>query len=139
MDVNGDIYTKRGGFVGGVKWNPIPITELGTLPINPLGTNTWDIPNVIPSTAKEILVFAWVQTGNCDNNHKVILKLYTVENTNEYSHYLMAVSWTQGAISYNSSTFWIPTTSEWKIKATSSGSGTISGRFKSSINIIGYR
>jgi hypothetical protein len=125
-----------------VRWTPTPKILLGSLPANPLGTVVFPIPASIPTTAKEVLVYAYIRTGYNYSSSlleaDIEFKIYTEESGVQYAHYLFAHWYPQNAWSYNSGTFWLPITSAREIRVTSTGVPA-PGNWVGEIFIIGYR
>jgi hypothetical protein len=125
-----------------VRWTPTPKIPLGSLPANPIGTVVFPIPASIPTTAKEVLVYAYIRTGyNYSSSlleDDIEFKIYTEESGVQYAHYLFAHWYPQNAWSYNSGTFWLPITSAREIRVTSTGTAA-PGYAGGEIFIIGYR
>jgi len=122
-----------------VKWTPTPKILLGSLPANLLTTVVFPIPASIPTTAKEVLVYAYIRTGyNAPGEADIEFMIYTEESGVRYAHYLFAHWYPQNAWSYNSGTFWLPITSAREIRVTSSGTAA-PGNWVGQIFIIGYR
>lgn len=138
LDVNGDISTERGGIVSGIKWNPLPKTALGELSWTALEVVSYPIPINVPADAKEVLVYVWVWTGGYNGEKDTEYKFYTHEDDTSYARYLRVRTYSQSAYSYNSDTFWLPTTVDWTIHAVSLGE-TITGNKSGEIVVIGYR
>jgi hypothetical protein len=127
-----------------VRWTPTPKIPLGSLPANPIGTVVFPIPASIPTTAKEVLVYAYIRTGyNYSSSLReddIEFKIYTEESGVQYAHYLFAHWYPQNAWSYNSGTFWLPITSAREIRVTSTGTAPPdNGNYVGEIFIIGYR
>ncbi|MCD4735956.1 MAG: hypothetical protein K8R53_07930 [Bacteroidales bacterium] len=139
LDVNGDIKTNRGGIVTGITWNSIPKTQIGELPLNPLGTVQWPIPPEVPQDAKEVLVYVYIKTGAANPSADIEFKIFTQEGPTEYAQYFFASGFAnQNAISYNSENIWLPITSNREIKVTSY-LHPLTGYNGSAVNVIGYR
>jgi len=119
-------------------WTPISKINLGSLPDKFIGTSTYSIPSAVPVTAKEIFVYAYIRTGGHNPSRDIEFRIYTKEGSTEYSHYLFAHGYHQDAWSYNSNTFWLPTTVAWQINITSSGTA-VSGNVDSQLYLVGYR
>jgi hypothetical protein len=122
-----------------VKWTPTPKIYLGWLPSNLNSTQVYPIPASIPTTAKEVLVYAYVW-GAYNSNLSGMLEfmIYTEESGVRYAHYLFCLLDTQSNSSYNSGTFWLPITSAREIRVTSTGTRSADSMV-SAIFIIGYR
>jgi hypothetical protein len=135
-----------------VKWTPTSKIYLGSLPMGNNQTSVYSIPTSIPTTAKEVLVYARVRTvfdfhfvGDME------FMIYTEELGVKYAHYLYAFLhgfFVEGESlhgsywrnwSYNSSTFWLPITSARQIKVTSYMASSPSPSVSGEIYIIGYR
>ena len=61
-------------------WTSVPITEVGTSTLLSTGNSAFDIPSVIPSTAKNVLVYAAFYTGNVSTSgysHKMVATIST--------------------------------------------------------------
>ncbi|MDP1614264.1 MAG: hypothetical protein Q8L68_00535, partial [Methylococcales bacterium] len=119
------------------KWTPIPEISLGNLPVNPLSTVTYNLPNTIPADAKEVLVYTYITTGYAPGGI-IKFKIYTEENSVQYYQYLIANGYAQNAVAYNSDNIWLPITSARTLMVTSSGS-PIGPNFASGVVVMGYR
>jgi hypothetical protein len=120
-------------------WTPISKVNLGSLPYQFIGTSTYSIPSAVSVTAKEILVYAYIKTGGGNPDKDIEFRIYTKNGPTEYSFYLFAHGYSQGAWSYNSETFWLPTTVAWQINVTSSGTVLSGNVFQSDLYLVGYR
>jgi hypothetical protein len=124
------------------KWTPITKTSLGVLPFNTLETVIYNIPNSVPATAKEVLIYAYARTFPSIGNGVIEFKIFTDENSVEFSQYLHAYAYGQGSVPYNSDNIWLPITSSRTIKVTSSGlpvSGSYGVNYSGDISVLGYR
>ena len=70
-------------------------------------TLSYVIPSVIPSTAKNVLVFATMYTGSA-NRVSQSIKIFTQGRSKRYEKYLFSFSYPQGAINTNSDNIWFP-------------------------------
>lgn len=104
-----------------------------------------DVPNSIPLTAKEILVFAWIAKGSnspASNDAPVHVSIYTQDSSQSYIQKLVitnnrqAVTSGNQAWTFNSDNMWFPLTSERKIHVTLP---SILEGAQSGMEIIGYR
>ena len=119
-------------------WTSVPLTIIGQTNMRHPGTLSYVIPSVIPSTAKNVLVYAIVRCGNASNRgpqHDV--KIFTQDGSNtRYEKYLFMSSRTQDAINTNSDNMWFPMPINRRIYMTiSSDSGTFCF---ARLNAIGY-
>jgi len=120
-------------------WTPVEKTLLGPLPYKSAGTVSWDIPDVVPDDAKEVLVYAYIYSGYTYVKGVMEFRFYTVEGDTEYSNYMY---WfhhdRQVAVSFDSVNIWLPVTSDGKIYVTSTGTGA-SSNCGAYAYLIGYR
>ena len=66
------------GSSAAVEWTSVPRTKIGSSQLRHAGTVAFDIPSVIPSSAKEVLVLADMQTGYSGPNDVIsYVKIYT--------------------------------------------------------------
>ena len=100
-------------------------------------TFSYTIPNVIPSTAKEVLIYAFLQSGHANQGTRQNVKIFTQEGSNRYEKYLFVKSWNQNAINTNSDNMWFPMPSNRRIMMTV----TIDqgNSCAAELNAIGYR
>ena len=72
-------------------------------------TFSYVIPSVIPSTAKNVLVYATIHCGHALPNVQQHIKIFTQDGSNmRYEKYLYMLTWNQGAINTNSENMWFP-------------------------------
>ncbi len=122
-----------------VTWTFLGEIYLGALPTNAITTVSYPLSDIVPSNAKEVLIYVYVRTGDYNNpGGNLEFKIYTQEGTTEYAHYFFAHPYAQVAWSYNSDTFWLPLTSDNMIICTSLGQ-PVTGNGSGSIFLIGYR
>ena len=121
-----------------VNWTSVNMTSIVSYRLRNTGTLAYDIPSVIPSSAKEVLLLASVQVGDSGPNHRShYIKIYTEQGTQQYEKYIFIYSYGQSAWNTNSNNLWFPLTTERKVyvKLTYAHSGNL----RLYIHAIGYR
>ena len=113
----------------------------GSLQLNTTATISHDLPAAIPLDAKEILVYASMYIGGVPQlpNHNTVT-IYTRRTepaVKDYVHLLAWEGYANGAVPFNSSTFWLPVTSERKIHTRNNRATTLNQGSK--LIILGYR
>ena len=101
-----------------VNWTSVPITSIGSTNLRTPSTFSYTIPNVIPSTAKEVFIFALVHSGGATPTVNQHVKIFTQEGSNRYEQYLYIYTWNQAAINTNSDNMWFPMPSNRRIMMT---------------------
>ena len=91
-----------------VTWTSVTRTRIGSTNLRHPSTLSYSIPNVIPSTAKEVRIYISAQTGGSDRGAYQQLKIFTQEGSARYEQYLFLQSWAQNAINSNSENMWFP-------------------------------
>ena len=89
-------------------WTSVPLTSIGSSNLQEAATFSYTIPNTIPSSALEVLVYVALNSGpsNKATNH---LKIHTQIGTKRYEKYLFLQPWDdQSGVSYNSDNMWFP-------------------------------
>ena len=116
----------------------MPMSQIGTSRLGHTGTLAYDIPSVIPNSAKEVLVLASVRMGNTSpTNGLHYIKIYTQQNSQQYEKYLMVYSWQNTAFNTNSDNLWFPVTTGRQVFVELSIAHT--GSLKFYLHVIGYR
>jgi hypothetical protein len=121
-----------------VNWTSVSMTVIGQSTLQHTGTITYDIPSLIPSSAKEVLVLVSVRVGYTspsDLGHYI--KIYTEENSQQYEQYIYLYSYRQNAYNTNSDNMWFPMTSGRQVFMKLSSSHT--GNLRLILHAIGYR
>ena len=121
-----------------VNWTSVTMTSIVSSNLRNTGTLTYDIPSVIPSSAKEVLLLASVGVGySGPEGRSHYIKIYTEQGTHQYEKYIFIFSYGQGAWNTNSDNLWFPLTTERKVyvKLTYAHSGNLNLY----IHAIGYR
>ena len=91
-----------------VNWTSIAKTQIGTSNLQHASTMTFTIPNIIPSSAREVLIFVGASSGGSNRGPYHDLKVFTQIGTTKYEKYLTLYSWNQNAINTNSDNMWFP-------------------------------
>ena len=121
-----------------VTWTSVPMTGIAFSQSRHTGTLAYDIPDVIPDSAKEVLVLAGVIVGRSGPEDLVqYVKIYTQQNNQQYEKYIMFRSAGQSAWNTNTDNLWFPMTSGRQVfvELTSVHTGNVIFR----LHAIGYR
>jgi len=118
-------------------WNETE-ESLGTLPLTTTNLSSYIVPEAIPAAAKQILLYATSYSGNSGSNQSGHVDIYTKEGASTFNHRYRHYSYPNSAISFNSSTFWVPLTAERTIYAKSSVAHS-TNNIGSSLVILGWR
>ncbi len=90
-------------------WTSVPITSIGSTNLQHPNTFSFVIPSVIPSTAKNVLIYALMHCGQANRGTELHLKVFTQDGSNKrFEKYLYMFSWNQNAINTNSDNMWFP-------------------------------
>ena len=120
-----------------VNWTSVPITSMASSDLRQTGTMAYKIPNVIPSSAKEVMILTTVHVGNCGPSERVhYIKIYTQQNSHQYAKYIVLKSWQNGAWSTNSDNLWFPMTSGRQVFVELTTAHT--GNLGMTLHAIGY-
>ena len=126
------------GSSAAVEWTSVPRTKIGSSQLRHAGTVAFDIPSVIPSSAKEVLVLADMQTGYSSPNDVIhYVKIYTQQNSHNFEKYIVLKSYHQSAWSINSDNLWFPMTTGHKVYVESAKAHT--QNLILNLHAIGYR
>ncbi len=120
-----------------VNWTSVTRTSIGSSNVQQTGTIAYDIPSVIPSSAKEVLVFASVDVGRSGPDRSHFVKIYTQQAERQYEKYVMFHTHSQNAWSTNSDNLWFPMTSGRQVFVELTYAHT--GNVVVSLHAIGYR
>ena len=120
-------------------WTSVTRTKIGNSSLSDTGSKAFDIPDIIPSNAKEILALVVVQVGNTDpQGRSQFIKIYTQQDSERYEKYVYIVAYRQNALVTNTENLWFPLTSNRLIYLDVSYVYTGSVNFVS-LEAIGYR
>jgi len=92
------------------KWTSVTRTSIGSSTLRHAGTLSFSIPSVIPSSAREVLIYFRVVDGNNRRGPSNDIKIFTQIGTTKYEKYLYLNSWpsTGGSHNTNSDNMWFP-------------------------------
>ena len=126
------------GSSAAVEWTSVARTKIGSTQLRHAGTYSYDIPSVIPSSAKEVLVLADVQAGYSSPNDLIhYVKIYTQQKSRKFEKYIVLRSYHQSAWSINSDNLWFPMTTGRKVYVVSARAHT--QHLVLNLHAIGYR
>lgn len=94
-----------------ITWTSLPSMEsIGKTELRYPGTTSFPIPDEIPSTASNVLVYATVGCGYANRDSINHIKIYTQGESNQvhYEKYLFMHTWSQQAFNSNSENMWFP-------------------------------
>ena len=122
-----------------VNWTSVPLTSIGSTNLRQSGTLAYDIPSVIPSSAKEVLVLVSAQAGHSAPNDGYFIKIYTQQNQRQYEKYILLRSHNQNAWNTNSDNLWFPMTTGRQVFVELTSAHSITGTIAVYLHAIGYR
>ena len=121
-----------------VNWTSVPMTRIAYSQLRHTGILAYDIPSVIPSSAKEVLMLASVTvggTGPAEREHFV--KIYTKQDLKQYEKYILLRTTPHTAYNTNSDNLWFPMTSGRQMFVELTYAHT--GQLFFYLHVIGYR
>ena len=120
-----------------VTWTSVSMTTIGGSDLTEAGTENYTIPDVIPSNAREVLIYVVVNSGYSSRGTYNNIKISTQIESNSYEQYIRLDSWDQSAINTNSDNMWFPMPPNRRVYL------TVSTAYRSNagaqIYVIGYR
>ena len=119
-------------------WTSIPIGHFGGSNLQSAGTTSFVIPSSIPDSAKEVLVYAEIETGGSGPSDVVSrLQLYTEEGSKRYEQYILVHTYNNRAWNTNSDNMWFPLMINRRLYLQNPNAHT--GRVSIAVYVIGYR
>ncbi|MEZ5583781.1 MAG: hypothetical protein R3F37_14470 [Candidatus Competibacteraceae bacterium] len=119
------------------KFHPVNL-DLGPLPVGDTEQLTYSIPESIPGTAREILLYVYIATNYVKGDAHNFKLFVNLDGQEENAFYLHAVAFAQQGWSYNSENAWLPMPADRTLRVQSDGK-PLFGSWKSLIRIIAYR
>ena len=90
-------------------WTSVPITTIGYPNARYASTVSFTIPSVIPSSAREVLIYVRIYSGHNNRNGPLHdIKVFTEIGTTRYEKYMFIYTYIQSASSVNSDNMWFP-------------------------------
>ena len=89
-------------------WTPVAKTEFGNSDINTATTLSYTIPNIIPNSARAVLIYPTTRCGYSNADIGADLSYYVVVNGTRYEHFLHMHAYRQDAYNTNSDNMWFP-------------------------------
>ena len=94
-----------------VNWTSVRMTSIGSTSLRTTGTLAYDIPSVIPNSAKEVLILASAYIGTSGPSVRDhYIKIYTQQGSQQFEKYIYIMTYSQDAVSTNSDNLWFPMT-----------------------------
>jgi hypothetical protein len=87
---------------------------MGHSPFNIAKTYSFSIPKVIPSSAKEVLIYARMWSVHCPKHADFDIKIYTREGHQRFEKYMFVVQWTKDAHT-STDNMWFPMPSDRRL------------------------
>ena len=121
-----------------VTWTSVPMTTIVISNLQDTGTKSYDIPSVIPSSAREVLLLASAEVGYSEpKGQSHYIKIYTQQDGQTFEKYLYIKTYPQDAQSTNSDNLWFPMTTDCKVYVSVTYAHTRQVTFY--LHAIGYR
>ena len=119
-----------------VEWESIALTQIGTINMGSTSTQSFLLPNSVPDTAKEVLVYVYAYMGFSSNRFST-MKVFTEANaTRKFIKYLAIRTYHQEAYSTVSENMWFPMPSNRHVYVMLSQA--LTGNVHGFVNVIGY-
>lgn len=100
-------------------WYSVSSTWIGSLGFHHAGTISFTIPSVIPSSAKEVLIYARAWSAGRQNLHADMdIKIFTQRGITRYEKYLYLIHNQYDAAIMNSDNMWFPMTPNRRLYVT---------------------
>ena len=121
-----------------VNWTIVPRKVFGGVNFKQNGTIAFNIPALIPSSAREVLIYAVIQVdGSESHNAQDLVKIYTQENDDQFGKLLGFAIYTQETRSTNSENMWFPLTKDRRVYV--QVFNRYSGSLELTVSVVGYR
>lgn len=120
-------------------WTSVPITRIADSRFRSTivpDTHSFEIPDIIPEEAKEVLLYAAFWSGNSNPTVYSHFKIYTEEGDQKYEKYISLWTFNNNFGNTNSDNLWFPLTSNRRVylEATHTFNANSGGH----IFVIGY-
>ena len=119
-------------------WTSVPISSLGDIALTVPETLSFIIPSIIPSDAKEVLLYVGVYSGDQAIKEQMqSVKIFTQIGRNTYAKYLMLYTFPENAVNSNSDNMWFPMPPNRSVLLTLTDK--LNGNAYAQLSAIGYR
>ncbi len=121
-----------------VTWTSVAFTQIGGTDFRSTGTLSFEIPDLIPNDAIEVLLYAHFYAASSSGTTTSHFKIYTEEDDGkEYAKYITLLTGSRSYYYINTDNLWFPMTSSRRVflNVPNALSGTIYG----ALYVIGYR
>lgn len=112
--------------------------DLGSLPSGKSTTLSYKIPDQVPDTAREILIYAYIATDFVKGGERSIKIAVKLDDSREAAFYLYAHADTKPSWAYNSDNVWLPMPADREVRLEVMGE-PLFGSWKGGVKIIAYR
>lgn len=128
---------QNGRWVPSLSYTPYYVANL--FPSTYIGTYSHNIPSTIPSSAKEILIHAYIARGAQGSSLGLPygINIYTQQGSDKYLNRISIINYRNDAWVINSDNMWLPVTNDRKVYVEIPAQ--LDGNVWSQIQIIGYR
>ena len=89
-------------------WTPVNKTLIGSPSLDTVTVFHYPIPDVIPNTAREFLLYASIYCGTSVSGSLDDIALYVIHNGMRLEKFLFMISYHQNAVNTNSDNMWFP-------------------------------
>ena len=89
-------------------WTSVTKTLIGSSTLQHAGTISFTIPSIIPSSAREVLVYVALRDGSVARGPQNDIKIFTQLGTTRYEKYIYLHSWDTSGHDTNSNNLWFP-------------------------------
>ena len=118
-------------------WTPVAKTNIGIHSLENATTYEFQIPNVIPPTAREFMVYATVKCGYANLQGVSDIIFYVRHNGLRFEKFLYMHGYSQHAYNTNSDNMWFPMPADRLVHLEITVA--IPGNCKAQLSTIGYR
>ncbi len=121
-----------------VTWTSVDLTEIGRTNFRSTGTLSFEIPDLIPDDAIEVLLYAWFHAASSSGTTVSHFKIYTEEDDGkEYAKYINMMTGSRSYYYVNTDNLWFPMTSSRRVFL--NVPNALSGSIWGLLYVIGYR
>ena len=120
-----------------VPWTPVNKTQIGSDYLTTATTLSYSIPSIIPSTAREVLVYTTMWCGWNRVTVDADITYFVEVNGIRYEHFLHVYAYRQSAINTNSDNMWFPMPPNRMVYI--DVPLAFSSNYRTLVSVIGYR